>query len=371
MKITDQTGRTAGNVSRIPPISSLRFVLAMWVVMGHLGIPFLQEQQRGPLLWALRAFRNNAFNGPAAVMVFFVISGFCIHFPNRKELSVRSWKLYYARRYVRILIPMAAALALAVPLRMRFGLFNGSILWSLVCEEIYYFLYPSLLFLRDRIGWRNLMTLAWVLALLTALTNPTARHYPSFGPALTWLLGLPCWLLGCRLAERLEGFQSKAVSSAQIWCWRISAYVLSVTVSVLDFHTPLTAPWMLDAFAVFAAFWLEREIRYYHATGHLPPFENLGEASYSIYLTHTHGFAFLFLFGFSSRLSPSAAWLAQMVLCLSFAGAFYWLIERPSHRFARRVGKQPARVRVESSAALYASEPSTSGGDMLQTESAD
>jgi hypothetical protein len=59
------------------------------------------------------------------------------------------------------LIPKMAALGLALPLRVPFGLLSDSVLWSLLCEEMYYFLYPALLFLRDRIGWRYLMALCW------------------------------------------------------------------------------------------------------------------------------------------------------------------------------------------------------------------
>src|ERR1700737_465476 len=61
-------------------------------------------------------WRITRFNAPAAVIFFFVISGFCIHFPNRNGVVMRSWKLYYARRYLRTLIPMMAALGLALPL---------------------------------------------------------------------------------------------------------------------------------------------------------------------------------------------------------------------------------------------------------------
>src|SRR5258708_14984715 len=184
----------------------------MWVVISHFGLPILADHNQVGMLWVVRALVNSAFNGPAAVIVFFVISGFCIHFPNRNGLEVRSWKLYYARRYLRTLIPMAAALALAVPLKVPFGLFTDSVLWSLLCEEIYYFLYPALLHLRDRMGWRHLMALAWVLSVLVLLTNPRAVIYPAFGWRLNWVLGLPCWLLGCRLAERFEGFKSSPVS---------------------------------------------------------------------------------------------------------------------------------------------------------------
>ena len=136
------------------------------------------------ILGAFRALVNSAFNGPAAVIVFFVISGFCIHFPNRNGLVVQSWKLYYARRYFRTLIPMMAALGLALPLKVPFGLFTDSVLWSLLCEEIYYFLYPALLFLRDRIGWRYLMALSWGLSVITLLTDPRAVIYPSYGCGL-------------------------------------------------------------------------------------------------------------------------------------------------------------------------------------------
>jgi peptidoglycan/LPS O-acetylase OafA/YrhL len=65
----------SAHVGRVLPISSIRFILAMWVVVGHFGIPVLAEQQQGMLLQAARFLRNNAINGPAAVIVFFVVSG--------------------------------------------------------------------------------------------------------------------------------------------------------------------------------------------------------------------------------------------------------------------------------------------------------
>jgi peptidoglycan/LPS O-acetylase OafA/YrhL len=322
----------------------------MWVVLGHLGIPLLRDQQNDRILWALRALLNNAFNGPAAVIAFFVISGFCIHFPNRKGLQMRSWKAYYARRYVRILIPMAVAIALSLPLGMRFGLFTDSILWSLLCEEIYYLLYPALLALKDRMGWRGLMTLAGVLAFLTVLTNPHAGDYASYGPALNWVLGLPCWLMGCMLAERLETFNYRRISAIQMWGWRAGVWALSVVLSILRFHTPIGFPWTFDLFAVVAVLWLEREIRYYH-TGRKAPFENLGEASYSIYLTHTHAPAILSMLAVSSAMSPAGTWAWSIALCGIFATTFYCLVERPSHRFARRVSRSRPAVAEASAVA--------------------
>jgi peptidoglycan/LPS O-acetylase OafA/YrhL len=324
----------ADAVGRVLPISSIRFVLAMWVVLAHFSIPILRDHKQMDILGAFRALVNAAFNGPAAVIVFFVISGFCIHFPNRKGVVVRSWKLYYARRYLRTLIPMMAALGLALPLKVPFGLFSDSVLWSLLCEEIYYFLYPALLFLRDRIGWRYLMALCWGLSVITLLTDPRALIYPSYGAGLNWILGLPCWLMGCRLAERLESFYASPVSVYQIWAWRGATWMLSSLSLILRFHARIGYPWTLNLFAVFATLWIEREIRFYRA-GRKPLFENLGETTYSIYLTHFSSGAILRTLPIYAALTAGVAWFWTMLCCGTLAAAFYWLIERPSHRFAR------------------------------------
>jgi peptidoglycan/LPS O-acetylase OafA/YrhL len=337
----------AAHAGRVLPVSSIRFILAMWVVIGHFGIPLLVEQQHGALLQAARFLRNNAINGPAAVIVFFVVSGFCIHFPNRAGLTVRSWKAYYARRYLRILIPMTVAVLLALPLKMQFGLFTDSILWSLLCEEIYYLIYPLLLQIRDGIGWRNLMSIAWVLAFLTLLTNPHALNYPSYGPELNWVLGLPCWLLGCLLAEKMDK-PARAVRTPEIWAWRFGVWVVSVGLSGLTFHTPLRYPWTLNLFALLSYFWLSREIDYYRDPSRKPHFEGPGEASYSIYLIHTHVMYFLLLLPLHEGMTAKGEWVWHVVFLAILAPAFYWLVERPSHRFARTYAKraawlQPAR----------------------------
>ena len=123
--------------------------------------PLIENVDLGHLPGRLsRALYNNAASGPAAVIVFFVISGFCIHFPFRRATSVTPLAPFYARRYLRILIPVAAAIFLSRPLGVNLGLLGGSILWSLICEEIYYGLYPWLLRLRNRFGWRRMIAVS-------------------------------------------------------------------------------------------------------------------------------------------------------------------------------------------------------------------
>ena len=87
--------------------------------------------------------------GTPAVIVFFVISGFCIHLPYRGDGKMQVGR-YYLRRYTRILIPVAAAVGIYRSVGQQFVFWGEhsilwqSPLWSLLCEEIYYALYPLL-----------------------------------------------------------------------------------------------------------------------------------------------------------------------------------------------------------------------------------
>lgn len=326
-------------MKRILPISSIRFVLAVWVFLSHFPYPILSGPQPNPFLRAARFLLHNSFNGAAAVMAFFVISGFCIHFPNRKRFEVPSWTAYYARRYVRILVPMGVAIGLAVPIKLKFGYYVPFILWSLVCEEIYYFIYPVLLRLRDLLGWRILVAVAWLGALLTILSNPAAKEYHEFGFTLTWALGLPCWLLGVRMAERLDLFYSRTVSEKQIWLWRCGIWILSVAFSVLRFHANIGFPWTLNIFAIAVAWWLEREISYYRQR-RIPRLERFGDASYSVYLTHMHG---AMLASWVIVLHAAWSWWLTVIVTVLFSTLFYWCVERPSHQLARHCSQRLAQ----------------------------
>jgi peptidoglycan/LPS O-acetylase OafA/YrhL len=325
-------------VKRVQPISSMRFFLAMWVFFGHLPSPVLVERQHNSILRALRALLETGFYGPAAVIAFFVISGFCIHFPNRLGFTVGSWSAYYTRRYVRILIPMAVAIGLGVPLRLNFSLFNRSILWSLLCEEIYYLVYPALLWLKARIGWARLLAASWAAGVLVIMTDPLAKIYPAYGPALNWVLGLSCWLLGARLAEHWDAvLRSVEISNTQIWAWRFGVWAVSVVIPILNFHTPIRVPWTLTAFAIIVVLWIEREITYYRRRK-TTAFESLGEASYSLYLTHLHGATLVALL--LPGLSAFACWWLKVLVTALLCAVFYCCVERPSHLLARRLAQR-------------------------------
>ena len=314
--------------SRVRGLDSLRFVLASWVVLGH----FAGGLDSGP--WIARGIYNNLFNGQAAVIVFFVISGFCIHYPYRHGERFNPAP-YYSRRYVRILVPMAAAIAIGQVAGTPLPLFQDSILWSLLCEEIYYALYPLLISLKRRIGWKVLLGATFACSLVVIFSEPSAKDYQSYGSGLNWLLGLPCWLMGCLLAER----QVKAeISPLGISHWRGGALLLASLASVLRFHTPVGYPWTLNLFAIYALFWLEQEITFFR--DETPPrvTEWAGKWSYSLYLVHVPSAA-VFALLCKDRLDTDLRWTALMGFVYCTCYVFYLVIEKPSHDLARRLSQ--------------------------------
>jgi peptidoglycan/LPS O-acetylase OafA/YrhL len=320
-------------------------------MVGHLSrLPYADLIPADvPVGLLARGFYNNLISGPAAVIAFFVISGFCIHFPYRNADRVALLP-YFARRHIRILTPVVAALALAHFLGLSLTGLSDSILWSLVCEEIYYTIYPVLLRLRVRLGWPLLIASSFVAALGVAATDPGAGNYPSYGWQLNWVLGLPCWILGCHLAQGWDSLRATArqVTTASIWRWRLIAWGASILCSTLRFHSPLTYPWTLNLFAFVVVLWLEREVA--RGLSHQPSrlLEWAGGASYSIYLVHPHGQRVIRdIWGVET--SSVAAWLLVNAAVLALCYVFYRLVERPSHALARYTYGAMMRSRAAAS----------------------
>jgi peptidoglycan/LPS O-acetylase OafA/YrhL len=119
--------------------------------------------------------------------------------------------------------------------------------------------------------------------------------------------------------------------------------------SEISYAHPL--PWTFDLFAVYGALWIEREIRYYYVQNRAPLFERLGEASYSIYLTHTHGVALLDTLAISKTMTPAVLWFSTVVLAGIVATVFYCLVERPSHQLARRFARQVKKSQLTTAVA--------------------
>lgn len=324
--------------SRIQGLDTLRFVLAVVVVLNHVGLfpLFHGLKTTDGFGWLARSVYYAGFSAPAAVIVFFVISGFCIHYPFRHQ-PIRSVGPFYVRRYIRIAIPLFVAVLVFQGTGRDLSLFGESILWSLHAELIYYTLYPLLLAVKKFIGWPRLLVTTFLLSGLVAMSNPTAANYPSYGLLLNWLLGLPCWLLGCRLAEDADSLVNP-VSGGKIWTWRLVAWVSSCVCLLLRFHTPVGYPWSLGVFGIIAYLWLRQEICYFRRVRPPRMLEWAGAWSYSLYLMHIPAAVIFGMLPFTVG-EPHGEWLAKYSFLLFFCYCFFRVIERPSHLLARALGR--------------------------------
>jgi len=329
-------------MERIRGIDSIRAVCALWVLFSHFGGPPILAgiDKTTRIGWLLNGIYNNFWNGPAAVIIFFVISGFCIHYPQSDSGKLNSLFGFYLRRFLRILIPLACAIGLSFLWGGRLDQFNDSILWSLVCEIIYYFIYPLFLFfVRRGLSWNSVFFGSFIVSILVAASKPQSGSYPSYGPLLNWALGLPCWLLGCLVAEWVKkGFPLSALAKISIWKMRIGVFVVSILVSAIRFHTPVGYPWTLNWFGILSAIWLYLEIM--HFKKHEPNMflERVGLFSYSIYLIHVPLHELLSKFSIPN-LGFLLNWVVGTIIVLSGCWLFYWLIEKPSHALAKNLGR--------------------------------
>ena len=137
----------------IKGLDTLRFVAAATVALSH-GAAFPLGDWLGkgsPPARLLVGAYDVSFDGVAAVIVFFVISGFCIHHGPASGAPFRVLP-FWTRRGVRILGPLIGAYALAKALGAAATGALEVVLWSIYCELIYYALYPLLRFAFRRFG---------------------------------------------------------------------------------------------------------------------------------------------------------------------------------------------------------------------------
>lgn len=339
---------TPGPLTRVAGLDSLRFIAALLVVLTHSVVqPDLLHWFHLEGVSAARLINGIYwkffYTGSAGVIIFFLISGFCIHFPYADSLQIPSLKSYFLRRFLRIGLPV---LPILLYYRIHEGIgfidiFAKTVLWSIACETIYYTLYPALLKLRRRMkGWKWLIAAAFLAAAGVAMSDPTSKSYWAFGPNTTWLVGLPCWILGAALAEDVKRSTHPRVSNCSIWLWRAGIWSLAAACVAMTFRGPFGDPWTLNLFSIPAYFWLKREIGYFQ---HAKPFrllESAGAWSYSLYITHTILWAYWKSdAGISVPPSPFQ-YFASLAVLLAGAYLYFLLIEAPSHLLSRKIAQR-------------------------------
>ena len=330
-------------MKRFYVLDALRCVLALCVTIGHAGaLPlFGPVTHTGDVLDLLARGWRTAIFGPPAVIAFFVISGFCIHYPFAARNERCPIGRFYARRYLRILTPVICTGAMSKLLFPNIAFWGvnsiiwNSTLWSIVCEEIYYALYPLL----NRAGWR----LGWK-AILIASAFPALAACWFFFPAVDWqdvgiiattITLFPIWLSGCYLAENISVLR-REYAPLEMWLRRFAVWGVMWAAALLHFHSSIHQTLSAIGVGVAYYFWIRAELCYYR---NRDPWKILvwgGQWSYSLYLIHPIVIALTFKY--EDQLPSSRfGWLAVIALVLICSYLFYLVVEKPSHNLARRI----------------------------------
>ena len=322
---------------RLLGIDSIRFICASVVVFGHFGNPPLFSDAYDYILIykIIHGIYNCLFNGPAAVIVFFIVSGLVIHYPYVEGKEVNVWE-FYTKRCTRIIIPMLVITVLAFLVGDVYG--PTGVFWSLYAELIYYFLYPFILKLKKHVSILSLIVIVYFigLALIFIVPSEGKGSYTDLGNGYTWIIGLPSWLTGLLLAEKVRK-QTDTVSFTYLFMQRILIWGITIIMMVLHFQLHISNILLLNMMIIPFYYWLKNEIDYYKTRVANIYLENLGKWSYSLYIVHPLVVVFISRYLFLYLSSQWISWISVTASAFIFSYIFYLLVEKPSHILTQKI----------------------------------
>lgn len=321
---------------KVRGIDSIRALAAMWVFLSHLGkIPFEPYIGTGRLASLLQSVYGTLFNGTAAVVIFFIISGICIRLASQAE----SLELgpFWVRRFVRVGGPLLCAVGIS---HFIFGNADvlDAVLWSLYCELIYYFIYPFLCSLASKISWPLMIVVAIIAAcVLVSMKDDHNGFLWTYGIGLSWILGLPSWLLGVYVADNLHSPRWAPTFLVRRALWA-GMWLASSVALVAHFHSPLSYKYTMIPFGLMASWWLLVELRAASREKEHMLLTWVGTWSYSLYLCHKIAIGLVAMAGLSIE-NEARGYAAALILGLVLSYVFYRLVESPFHDLARKLSK--------------------------------
>lgn len=300
------------------------------------------------------------------VMLFFVLSGFCIHLPNASKNLPINWGAYAVRRFMRIypayLVTLLLCLLAALIFFSAGGDQSGELnvyaassvmvqnwiyggrqiainpsLWTIPVEVEAYILYPILLWIFRSRGASGASAFTLLMAAMGVIMFELGYGQATitiFKYAVIW--GSGAWLA--------EAYARRHLPTWSGWYWFVMAGTATCTmvagfagVDVFFLHYGWAVVSFLLLLWVIGPGTRFFEVRHWW----VPPMVLIGTVSYSFYLLHfplfkLAGTAWVHSFGSKpeSFLVPTMATL----LVIPMAWCFYCWVELPTHQLARQLG---------------------------------
>jgi peptidoglycan/LPS O-acetylase OafA/YrhL len=319
-------------------LDSVRFILACIVMLSHTQNPFIAgfKNSGNALLRFVGIIVNHMYCGVAAVIAFFVISGFVIHYPNKNATNIDIVP-FLTKRWVRIGLPLIAIGIFA----SYNNIFYLLPVWSLYCELFYYTLYP--LIVKFKLQLKHILICSYVLAVcvlvLMAADSYSAIRYHTvlhmkggMWTVTVALIYFPAWLTGVQLASITTGEKAKPTART-VWTWRLLIYAISVGCLTLKGQFNIPYMYSLCLFPIPIYYWLKQEIEYFATKKASRFIEYCGSFSYTLYLCHN-----LLIYGITKYFKITTVnyiFILLVVVAASFLIAL--IIEKPSHYLARKL----------------------------------
>lgn len=324
----------------IRAIDVVRFFAALWVALSHGAIP-LDRLSTTPQAHNLVRALQGAFSGISAVMIFFIVSGLCIHLPYVSAARLRV-TAFLIRRVLRIGAPLAIILLLLHFADVGTRQAEELVLWSVYIEMIYYIIYPVVFILIKRFELRILLSISVIISITITIYWHDILYIQELGYA-AWLWGLPIWLSGCFMAELLKSGVSIALPLS-VWMWRAVGIAFGTAATYGEFHLrpKIGYPISMLPMAAYSFFWLWKEL--HTKENSWPRFEKWGRASYSLYLIHPVVIYSITIYSDHNHVPFFIELLLSIISLFVVTFLFYQLIERPSHRLARALSSYRGEV---------------------------
>ena len=359
---------------RIPMIDVLRGLSCLGILLYHVRVDLWIGW------WRIRSYPDeySAFAKATAwlsiptpflgyaILLFFIISGFCIHYPQATG-SIPDWKNYFIRRFFRIYPPYLVALGFSaiiayiahiqwsdntwvteriwrvLTLTQNYPpepgqLLSNPSLWTIPLEMEFYLLYPIAFIcfstVRSPILWFiSLAFCGWSIWL-----SRKGVSWSSFTALFFW----PVWLLGAWLAQTYQRGSLKKIPVSLILAGLAISMAFALASKMLEWQAWLQYFLWTGFYLCLFSFTL-RQNSFLEDTKclRLPLgfLSWLGKISFSVYLIHFPLFkllGYLHRSFFDEKPANFLIPLAYILVACGLGWIFYRIIERPIHLWSKK-----------------------------------
>jgi peptidoglycan/LPS O-acetylase OafA/YrhL len=299
-----------------------------------------------------------------AILLFFLISGFCIHFPNASLNSRPCWKNYLKGRFWRIYPTYLAAILFTsvisfychikwgdntwnierifrvITVSQNYPPINGQFLsnpslWTIPLEIEFYALYPLAFIFLVKFGAFKVTLFSFCTSGLAIYLTKQGAHWISFTAIFLW----PSWLLGAWIASLHRENKLSDLKLFYVYIPLIFSLVLALTSRLQNWDSWIQYTcWTGFYFFLFVAVLRAESLFKVNEKLILRSLAWMGRISFSLYLVH---FPLFKLFGYLHRENfgeKPANFLVSLVYIIPvifIAWLFFKYIENPIHKWSK------------------------------------